>query len=426
MRIYSLAAVIVAASLTGCVGNLASVNHEFALTDGNSHLVDAYQRAIFVDTDRSDPAHHVVCAEPSPDALSVLSAALATSGKTPQVTVTANGSISQAAEAFGLRTQSIQLLRDSYYRLCEAYLSGAIDKFEYDIMLRRYGSDMVALIAIEQLTQAIRPQIQTVSASAAPSPPPDKNASSDTAPAPVTPAPGVHAENTVHEPRTARPEFVRYDEEPQVAAVFEKASFVVAAATPPPTGGTTPMFAKPAKPAKPTPKKPSPPAVPDSPSGPASNPPPSDNSATVAAVQAIALDILDKDYAGQMCFSYFKSVADMSPQARSHLDNFCTSTQTNYLTNQTAIVGGNTAAVQTQQQLADYFKVHCLGDASLQSSDDKKSCASLAQTLAGSSPSVSNAPIGPQTSIQSVSISGQPPAVLSVRRGIVFPALPGL
>jgi len=191
MRVGPFVAALAAVSLAGCAANLASVHHEFALRDGNSQLIDVYQRAVLVDTDRSDATHHVVCAEPSPDALSVLSASLASSGKTANVTITGSGSMSQAGEAFGLRTQSIQLLRDSYYRLCEAYLSGAIDKFEYDIMLRRYGSDMVALIAIEQLTQAIRPEIQVVPAPAAQNPPADQNSDNTPPPAPqpTTPTP---------------------------------------------------------------------------------------------------------------------------------------------------------------------------------------------------------------------------------------------
>lgn len=57
-------------------------------------------------------------------------------------------------------TQSIQLLRDSYFRLCEAYMNDAITAADYDIQMRRYQQYMIALLSIESLTRTVKaPQI---------------------------------------------------------------------------------------------------------------------------------------------------------------------------------------------------------------------------------------------------------------------------
>lgn len=62
----------------------------------------------------------------------------------------------EGAAFVGLRTSTIQLLRDGMYRLCEAHLNGAIDGDTYNLQLRRYQRYMVALLAIEQLTGSQR------------------------------------------------------------------------------------------------------------------------------------------------------------------------------------------------------------------------------------------------------------------------------
>ncbi|MGH8603978.1 MAG: hypothetical protein ACREXR_14780, partial [Gammaproteobacteria bacterium] len=68
------------------------------------------------------------------------------------------GSLSESGSNIGLRTQTIQLLRDSMYRLCEAYLSGVIGAEEYRRLLLRYQNSTIALLAVEQLTGAVPPR----------------------------------------------------------------------------------------------------------------------------------------------------------------------------------------------------------------------------------------------------------------------------
>jgi hypothetical protein len=123
--------------------------------------MDVKQRVIFGQR-RYDQAHlnepakysNVICAEPSPDALTVLSVTggLSASNAHTQTAVDATGALAESGASIGLRTQSIQLLRDAMYRLCEGYASGAIAPQDYVTMQRRFQSSMMGLIAIEQLT----------------------------------------------------------------------------------------------------------------------------------------------------------------------------------------------------------------------------------------------------------------------------------
>jgi hypothetical protein len=169
----SAAVICATASATGCtMGNWNSIHREFKTTQMKSQLVDVKQRSILVQNgvpsieqvqvtrdgettmqERVVPGRPFVCAEPSPDALSVYSSAMMAAAEHPSG---ASGSLqftsSEAGIAFGLRTQSIQLLRDAYYRACEARLSGSIDEETYDVLVRRLNSQAVAYLAIEQIT----------------------------------------------------------------------------------------------------------------------------------------------------------------------------------------------------------------------------------------------------------------------------------
>lgn len=107
----------------------------------HSLAIDAKQRVVFF-TERDN--YNVVCAEPSPDALSALSSNFSSSFQNNSKAIANLGSsISESASSIGLRTQSIQLLRDGMYRSCEAYAAGAIDKDEYNRQQRRYQNLML-------------------------------------------------------------------------------------------------------------------------------------------------------------------------------------------------------------------------------------------------------------------------------------------
>lgn len=154
--------------LQGC----ASLTHYNAVRDldgapgirSEAILMDAKQRGVYTITrTEKDGAGKVLkaiqsfCAEPSPDALSNLAAQF---GATVNVDTRGGGSInggfSEGAANIGLRTTSIQILRDITYRQCEAYANGGISKLGLETLQRRFQSTMVALLSIEQLTGAVR------------------------------------------------------------------------------------------------------------------------------------------------------------------------------------------------------------------------------------------------------------------------------
>ena len=103
-----------------------------------------------------------MCAEPSPDALSALSIAASgelqdqLSSATPEIRLKAALAISEVAATIP-RTQTINALRESMYRTCERYLNDAISKDEFIIQAARDQRTLVAILAIEQMTQAARP-----------------------------------------------------------------------------------------------------------------------------------------------------------------------------------------------------------------------------------------------------------------------------
>lgn len=170
---------LIALVLSGCVGNMNSIRHQFNVKNGKSQLIDVKQRGIFVgsftkkqvetsNTGRTvvkTIEHPVLCAEPSPDAMSAYAAELAAKGGSEGKAYGELSSAMQESSSFvGMRTGSIQTLRDYGYRLCEAYMSGGINEIQYESLLRRYQKNMVTLFAIEQLSGVNRvPTIALVS-----------------------------------------------------------------------------------------------------------------------------------------------------------------------------------------------------------------------------------------------------------------------
>jgi hypothetical protein len=143
---------IAALALSGCA-NINSIHRDLNL-QGKSVALDAKQRAIF-SLERG--AQSVICAEPSPDALSAFSASLSgtltrSEGEAAQLAA----AMAEQAASIGLRTQSIQLMRDAMYRACEGYMSGGISQAEFHQLQRRFQNLTLGLLAIEQLTGAVK------------------------------------------------------------------------------------------------------------------------------------------------------------------------------------------------------------------------------------------------------------------------------
>ena len=156
-------AIIAALMLTGCA-NSRSIYRAYKVDSDaptTTVLIDAKQRAIISmpnpkkGTNPKNGANRVafVCAEPSPDALSVISAAFAASSRSPGSEHTLAGAITETAKQLGKRNATIQLLRDGLYRQCEAYMNGLIGPIAYESIANKYVNAMVVLLAIEEITR---------------------------------------------------------------------------------------------------------------------------------------------------------------------------------------------------------------------------------------------------------------------------------
>lgn len=175
-KVFPVSCLLIVGLISGC-GNFNSIHRPIEIDSGKGALIDAKQRGVFVSTNRTTTTTKTstlenpndykietkseviskICAEPSPDAMSAYAMQLAAEGKVPEGVAGKLALNSQESASFiGLRTQSIQVLRDSMYRICEAYLSGGIDESHFELMLRRSQRYMVALLGIEQLTGVVK------------------------------------------------------------------------------------------------------------------------------------------------------------------------------------------------------------------------------------------------------------------------------
>ena len=158
----ALSSVLLASLVSGCA-HLSTYNSLDDLSEERNQVMvlDAKTRVVHSRLVEPKDSHgiyrNIVCAEPSPDALSALIASADTSVPLRgDNTIAAALAYGESAASIGLRTQSIQLMRDAMYRLCESYLNNAISEASFETLQRRFQSSMVAILAIEQLTGAVR------------------------------------------------------------------------------------------------------------------------------------------------------------------------------------------------------------------------------------------------------------------------------
>ncbi len=144
-----------------CTGCSSTIFKTFNVDEPISLSMDARQR-IMLSTLKGGTNHNerIVCAEPSPDAI----VSMAASGllKVPvgeKSLVEMDARSAEAVAKLGTRTSTIQLLRDSLYRACEAYLNGAIDKDLYLDIIVMFDDFVVTVFAIDELTKL---QVQPV------------------------------------------------------------------------------------------------------------------------------------------------------------------------------------------------------------------------------------------------------------------------
>ena len=147
--------------LTACA-NLGTVNRTTILpgkptttsdseTDGEGlaiHL-DAQQRLVLVRANK-------YCAEPSPDALASYAASAGLGlGKPGKDAASVAQAVQSNVASLGIRTQSITIMRDALYRVCEAIANGVVSDVGAVTLLTRSQNLTAVVLAVEQLTGAV-------------------------------------------------------------------------------------------------------------------------------------------------------------------------------------------------------------------------------------------------------------------------------
>ena len=143
-------ALFAAFSLAGCA-NLTSIDRTTSTKGAKAIHLDAKQRIVMTKEDGK-----IFCAEPNPDALSAFASSFGGGAAVPNTaSVSIATALSEGVGSIGLRTQSITLLRDSLFRVCEAGYNGHIGRVMTGQLHERFQDVTLALLAVEQLTGAV-------------------------------------------------------------------------------------------------------------------------------------------------------------------------------------------------------------------------------------------------------------------------------
>lgn len=164
-------------SLSGCA-NFHSI-HRTSVMPGQSAQItytDAKQRGILFSRLKHNEQGKTeeqlrFCAEPSPDVFSTIASSLALEasgifGPTQKEAAAKLASTVTENAATIERSQTLNILRESMYRTCERYLSGAISTEEFIVQAARDQRAMVHILAIEQLTSTARAQATAITTQA--------------------------------------------------------------------------------------------------------------------------------------------------------------------------------------------------------------------------------------------------------------------
>lgn len=140
----------VAVALAACA-DINTISRRTSLPgDGKAIHLDAQQRLVIFD--KMDK----FCAEPSPDAFAAYASSLGLGASVPsQGTASLAQAMQSSAGSIGLRTQSITLMRDALYRMCEAYMKGSLGPAQVAALLARSQDLTAVILAVEQLTGAV-------------------------------------------------------------------------------------------------------------------------------------------------------------------------------------------------------------------------------------------------------------------------------
>jgi hypothetical protein len=152
MTLKSMLALACAAStLAACQGG--TIYRKDTFGDYRVLAVDARQRLVI---QKGDGADAIICTEPSPDAIVAQAAQLAAAangniGAARTASAQLAGGFSESAASIAMRTQSIQLLRDGYFRLYEAYMNNVLPPQEYYRIIAFIDEFIATVVAIEAI-----------------------------------------------------------------------------------------------------------------------------------------------------------------------------------------------------------------------------------------------------------------------------------
>lgn len=151
MRVLAITCTL--AMMAGCT---PAIHKSAKLGVVDTLSVDAKQRLAFsVQVPGPDgKTRTVFCAEPSPDAMSAVAYSISgnATGPNGQGSAEAAAAMQEAVSSFGRRSQTVQILRDGYYRLCEAYANGALSKEAYQHISTEVDGAIIATLAIDTLS----------------------------------------------------------------------------------------------------------------------------------------------------------------------------------------------------------------------------------------------------------------------------------
>jgi hypothetical protein len=145
---------------SGCA-NIMTIDRSKSLPDnGKAIHLDTQQRLVYA------KAGHL-CAEPSPDAVQSVSSSFGGGVAAPREGSSAiANALQQSVGSIGLRTQSITLMRDQLYRVCEAAYNKSLTPLDVVQLLERSQDLTLAVLSIEQLTGAVAAKQITITGGA--------------------------------------------------------------------------------------------------------------------------------------------------------------------------------------------------------------------------------------------------------------------
>ena len=121
-------------------------------TEGKVVHLDAKQRVVLSKAG-------FACAEPSPDALSAFASSMGLGIALPnQASASFAQALQESSASIGLRTQSITLMRDALYRICEGSYNGTLNQPQVMTLLARTQDLTLGVLAVEQLTGVVAAQ----------------------------------------------------------------------------------------------------------------------------------------------------------------------------------------------------------------------------------------------------------------------------